>query len=197
MNTMLKNTAIFASGLGAAFALGCGTMKKDVASHPVAPNNETIQAAANVQASNVTEIKFDKNSYTLSASARESLTNTIDEARKSGAIDGIKVVAWADQEYPTSQQKKLSKHDRELAEKRGDAIKKFIKTSLNEGGVKTYNMAKRPNSLSEMFNTSDTRVKTAMETAGIPQTNSDIVNGGKDMGVTGKASHAVIMVIMK
>lgn len=192
MNTMLKNSAIFALGLGAAVAIGCSsTMKKEEASQPVTPSTETVQAAADTQASNVAEIQFEKNSYTLSESARESLTKIVSEARKNGAIDGIKVVAWADQEYPTAQLKKLSKHDRDLAEKRAASIKNFIKTSLNEKGVQTYNMAKRPNSLSKLFNTTDTRIKTAMETAGIPQTNSATDS------ISGKASHAVIMIIMK
>jgi hypothetical protein len=191
MNTMLKNTAIFSLGLSAAFAMGCSTMKKEEVSQPVTPSTETVQAAADSQASNVAEIQFDKNSYTLSESARESLTKTVSDARKNGSIEGIKVVAWADQEYPSAQVKKLSKHDYDLAEKRADSIKNFIKTSLNQSGVQTYNMAKRPNSLSKLFNTTDTRIKTAMESAGIPQTNSATDS------ITGKASHAVIMIIMK
>lgn len=194
MNTMLKNTAIFALGLTAAFAIGCSTWKKgEAVTQPVAPSTTAVQAAADVQASNVAEIEFEKNSYTLNESMRESLTKSINEARKNGTIDDIKVVAWADQEYPTKQQKKLSKHDRDLAEKRGDSVKNFIKSSLNEGSVKTYNMAKRPNSVSQLFNTTDTRIKTAMESAGIPQTNSS----DAEAGISGKASRAVVLIIMK
>lgn len=194
MNTTTKNLSIAGLGLIASLAIGCSTWKKgENVSQPTTPTPAAVDAAAQVNASHVAEVRFDKNSHSLNESGRESLAKAINEARAHGTIDDIKVVAWADKEYPTAEQKKLTKRDRDLAGKRADAIKEYLKKDLEVSDVDTYNMASRPNAASKLFETSDTRVKGALESAGIPQTGSNAIA----TTVSGKASSAVVMIIMK
>lgn len=180
--------------LAAVLGTGCGTWNKhaEVDSKAAASEQapESVQAAAKMNASLVTEVSFGEASADLTDDARTALKNMVADAKKRGEIDEIKVVAWADQEYPANQQSQLSRADRELAKRRADSVEQYLKNALEVSDVDTYNMAERPNSLENLLNTSDAQVKNGMEAAGIPTTASE----ARELG---KASRAVVMVIME
>lgn len=146
-------------------------------------NNTVAQEA---RAHNYVEISFDQGSATLSDSAKTSLDAVVEQARTSGKIDEVLVFSWADEEFPSKNLKKLSKQQRDLAEKRGDAIEKYMK-SKRSLDVDSYSMAERSNALSRWFNTTDSKLKNAFTSAGLP-TSAD------SNQYPSKASHAVILV---
>ena len=142
----------------------------------------TISAAAAENASHVTEISFSKNSAELTQAAKEQLSSIADAARLSRKIDGVKILAWSDEEYPSVRARDLSKAERNLADRRAKAIKSFLSSNYDVRGADTINMASRPNALQKLFKTDDARLKRAMETAGMRD--SDSSNAAR----TGKAS---------
>ena len=84
----------------------------------------------------------------------------------------VKVIAWSDSEYPAKKQKQLSKKDRELAERRASMLEDFLKQNLKSADVDTYNMAERPNTLENLFDTSDARLKRLRATVRTQRTGS-------------------------
>jgi hypothetical protein len=146
----------------------------------------TNAAAKEAKAHNFVEINFSQSSSVLSQSAVSLLEDAINQAKKSGKINQIIVLSWADEEYPSKARNKLSKQQGVLAEKRNSAIRKYFE-SISSADVETYNMAERPNILSKWFNTADTKLKNSFIAAGLPTT-------GDELQYPSKASHAVILI---
>lgn len=147
----------------------------------------TNAAAKEVRAHDFVEITFDPGSADLSRKAKRSLRNVIAQAKASGKIDEILVMSWSDQELPSTELKRLPKRDRDLADKRNVAIRKYIGESTRSADVDTYNMASQPNALSRWFNTTDTRLKKSFMNAGLPTT-------ADESQYPSKASHSVVLV---
>lgn len=147
-----------------------------------------VDAAAQLNAAFVGTVEFDRGSGSLSPDDNQKLSQIIEEAKMKGSIDEVKVVAWADQYYPSADLKKLSAAQRDLADKRASNIKNYLQDNLSVDDVDTYNMAERPNYLEEILKTSDAKVKSALETAGV-SANPEVVKS--------KTSQAMVMVIMR
>jgi hypothetical protein len=137
----------------------------------------------------VIQVSFDKGSSTLTPSAMDRIDETLQRARRDGTLDDIKVIAWADHEYPSSAKKELSKKQRELAERRATAIDDYI-SPQTQASVDKYNMAERANPLQKLASTSDARIKRSLEDAGIATT-------AHDLRYPENASKAMVMVILK
>lgn len=157
---------------------------------PTGPSMEAKQVAAEEQAPYVTELGFRKGKRSLSAADQSKLNRVIADAKAHGKIDEVRVISWADEEYPSVHTKKLSSNQRKLADGRNSEIKDYIHGIDGGANVESYNMAERPGALSEMFSTSNARVKKALEVAGIPTTDSGVK-------MPAKASKAIVLVIMK
>lgn len=153
-------------------------------------DSETEDTAKGMGANAVMEVSFDEGSAALTEDTKKELRNKISEAKQTNKIDELKIASWADREYP-SKDTKASKSEVELAKKRGENLKSFVKDELKVGDVSTYNMTERPNPLQKFFRTGQAKVKNAMEASGAaPRTE-------KETGVFGtkaKASKAVIMI---
>ncbi|MEK2645712.1 hypothetical protein [Bdellovibrio sp. BCCA] len=153
-------------------------------------DSETETASKALGAKMTSEISFDEGQTNLSDSAKEDIRSLIKDAKEKGNIDELKVAVWADREYPTKDTK-ASKADIDLAKKRADNIKSFIKSEMKVGSVNTYNMTERPNALQKFLRTSDSKVKSTMEASGsAPRTSEET----GFFGQKSKASKAVIMV---
>lgn len=150
----------------------------------------TAAAARSVDAAYVSEVSFGETTTTLTPAAKAELKTLVDQAKATGRIDEIKVAAWADKEYPAAEVKKLTSKDRELAKKRANAVKDYLEKDLNVSDVEVFNMADRPSALERWMNTSDAKVKNALESSGIGTT------ANKSM-LSSKASQAVVMVVLK
>jgi outer membrane protein OmpA-like peptidoglycan-associated protein len=173
----------------AAAVSACNSAQKEADKAMSAPPAEATTAARQAGSNNVVEVNFEKGSAVLTEGSRVSLRGMVEQARMSGKIDELKVLAWSDADYPNNSQNKLSKQDRELADKRASAIRDYVKSELGVDDVDTYNMAERPNAFEDMFNTSDARTKSAFESAGMTGAGGD--------SLTGKASHAIIMAMIE
>lgn len=150
--------------------------------------NRVTNAAANeVKAHDFVEIAFDLGSATLSLNSRNSLNALLNQSSNAGKIEEILVMSWADDELPSKDKKKLSRLQRDLASKRNSAIRDYLRAARSGVDIDTYNMAKQPNALSRMFNTTNSRLKKSLVDAGLPTT-------ADDPQYPSKASHAVILV---
>lgn len=182
---------VFLSG----FLIQCAS-RKEVPEVPdgapaVAPEAsiEAKQLAAQNGSSSVVEIAFPARSAKLSASSIVRIGKLFKEVRgkSKSDIESVKVIAWADEEYPSVHTKELSKEQRELAARRGEAVKKRLE-DLKISHVEVINMAERPSVWQDWFQTSDHRIKKALETAGIPNTDTSIKQPSK-------RGHAIVVVL--
>lgn len=167
----------------------CTSVHKVGEPQSTAVSNEAKKIAAQENATYVTEVSFNKDSARLDEFSREKLNDIVMKAKSSGKIDDIKVISWSDKEYP-SKNGKLSKHQDQLAERRAEGIKKHLKDADSSLSVDTFNMAERPNALSKLFKTENSKIKRSLETAGI--TSSE--NGEE---VSPKAGKSMVMVILR
>ena len=154
------------------------------------PSIEAKQLAASEQAPFVTEVKFTKNKQELTQASEDKLSKLLNDAQSHGQIEDVKVIAWADEEYPSVHTKKLSISQRALAKHRAEEIKSYVHKLDSQAKVDTYNMAERPGMIGETFRTENARVKKALEVAGIPNTDTSVKTPSK-------ASKAIVLVILK
>lgn len=135
-------------------------------------------------------LEFDKGTQRLSDASKRDLREFIASAKKEGReIDDIKILAWADKEYP-ARQKALSDRDVKIANERSKSIEKYLKDDLNtDGNYATYNMAKRPNKVSEFFRGDDYKTKRVFEKSGAAPAGGQLTSF-----MNNKASKALIMV---
>jgi hypothetical protein len=103
-------------------------------------------------------------------------------------LDKIKIVSWADEEYPSVHTKKLADAQIDLAKKRGEQISSFLKNK-NATEVALINMAERPNMAQELLQTEDSHIKEALEIRGIPNTDTSVK-------VPSKIAHAMVIFYM-
>ncbi len=151
---------------------------------------ETSQVAAEQNADFVIELVFRKKDVELSKENQVRFRDFLSRAFKKGEVSEIKVISWADVEYPSSSQKKLPGDQQKISNDRNKSIKSFILGMKQETKVETFSMAERANSLKEFIGTSEARVKNSLELAGIPTTESPIK-------FPSKASKSIILIMMK
>lgn len=160
---------------------------KDAAAEPVIQ-----QTASEQEAALVTEVRFTKGSAQLSREAKTRLEKLIVEAKHRGKIDDIKVISWSDLNYPSKAKGSLSKQQRDLASQRNEEVEKYVKNySETYVDVDSYNMAERPNTFEEWFNTSDNKIKKSLETAGIATT------ADGSLALPNKRSTAMVLVVLE
>lgn len=161
-----------------------------IAAHAENLNTQTETAAANLGAKMSSQIGFEKGKTDLKADELAELRQVINRAKADGKIDEIKIIAWADRDYP-AEGTTAPNQQVKLAEERADKIKSYIKKELKVSDVEVYNMAKRPNALQELFNTQTAKVKDQMETSGAAPTKKEDTGW---FGLKGKTSEALVLV---
>ncbi len=148
------------------------------------------QVARATDAALVAEVSFEKGSSELTDESKQRLSQLLSQANNRGKIDEIKVVSWADLAYPSESRGKLSKDQRNLASNRSNEVQKYVKDQADGYvDVDTYNMAERPNTFEKWFNTSDNKVKKALEESGIPTT------ADGSLSLPDKTSSAMVLVV--
>jgi hypothetical protein len=151
---------------------------------------EAKYAASDLGAQEVAEVHFARGSNRISKSELKKLNAALAKAQTSGKVDEIKIVSWADREFPSFNGGSLPKPDQDLAERRNESIRKTLENKMKGVGMDKYNMAVYPSGVSRLFKTSDFRVKRSLEQAGIP--NSD--TGVKTPAMSGKA---LVMILLE
>jgi hypothetical protein len=125
-------------------------------------NDKIIETARDLGATTFSEVKFGLANSRLTEDQKKDLTSAIAAARLKGDIKKVKVLAWADKEYPKTQ----TKHDpadTELADNRAYEIKKYLKDNLAVSTVDTFNMTQRPSRIEKVLNTKDVQLKKQVE----------------------------------
>lgn len=168
----------------------CSSVHKTGENEPTKVSQESKRLAVDSNATYVTELSFDEKSANLDSSSRKKLDEIISQAKSTGKIDDIKVISWSDAEYPSAKNPKLSKNQNNLAERRANNIKSYLKGNDSSLDIDTFNMAARPSSISNLFNTENSKIKNSLEAAGISHdhNNHEYPN---------KAGKSTVMVILK
>lgn len=197
---MLISKVLVSVLFATALPLGCaltsdkvpGNVPGSAGGAPLVVQGETVadRAAHEADSEYFVDVEFAKGSSVLNEQSSSTISSLLKRARAEGEILDAKVLAWADQEYPSANRKKLSKGARKLAGARIKSIDTHIKTTKMSIKVDGHNMAERPSAISRWFNTPDARFKRSLLAAGLPTT-------AEDAPVTGRASHAVILVTLK
>jgi hypothetical protein len=134
---------------------------------------ESKYVANEIGAQEVAEIKFQRGSHSIPRNELIKIQKAVSDARKIGPVEEIRIVSWADNEYPSTYTKKLPEDQQELAELRANEIKTMLGAD-DAIEVKTYNMAKRPGAVQTLLSTSDYQMKSALEKAGVPNTHTGV-----------------------
>lgn len=185
----MKTLTLALMGAAAVSMVACSSAQKEDIKE-TQTSMAAKQIAAEQEAGFVTEFSFAKGSAKLSEDAKANLRTLIDSAGKNGDVDEIKVITWGDTEYPSVHTGKLAKAEVDLVQKRNKAIEDFVESYNKELDVDLYSMAERPNTVQNLFGTSDARIKRSLETAGIPNTDSSVKTPSK-------ASKSIVMVIVE
>jgi hypothetical protein len=174
---------------------GCSTTHKVDATKT--PSQDPSNAATNNeigvhnQASWYTELQFKKNDYKLDRADKTALDDLVEKSQRSGTVEHIKVISWADQAYPANRKNKLSSEQVDLASKRNDQIKEYFEAKYPSLDVDVYNMAKRPNALQELFDTSDATTKKSISDSGALVANNEPARSST------KESSALVLSVLK
>ncbi len=164
----MQNKKLFFAGLAASLMMissGCANNKKD--NYDAPSKNVTLTSertdAGEKKMNPFVVISFPKGSSSLSESNKMKIEKLTSSAQKKGEIEEIKVLAWADKDYPSAGQH-AARSDIQLADRRADMIKNYIEDSLNtDADVDSHNMAKRPMVLSKYLKTDDYQIKSHIE----------------------------------
>lgn len=132
-------------------------------------------------------IDFAPGSAVLSEEHKAKLRQLVREVRSSRDIEQVTIAAWSDKALPMKDAKLLDS-DKDLAERRADAIRDIVRMELGVSDIDAYNMAEPANWLARTFNTKDAELKsvfgrTAEETP-VTREEFQLI---KDAGAPGKA----------
>lgn len=152
---------------------------------------EQVTSVEKIEGARYTTLVFPEGSSELTTSSKEALKSFAQKVReRRKKIEDIKILAWADQEYPQDKKSKGSTREVILAGERAQNIKDFLKEDLQEDNqFDTFNMARRPDRLSKTLKDEDYEVKKAYEESGV--TGSQLPDGS--ISYT-KASKALIII---
>jgi hypothetical protein len=157
-----------------------GVVADDVSKDSV--SIEAKLAAAQHDTTNVTEVKFEKNSRTLPELYLNKINNALLAAEKHAPLSHVTIVVWSDEEMPADDAAALSQGSENLANDRGETIKAYVHEKHAKLSTNIVNMAKHPGKIHKFLKTDDVRIQKAMEVAG---------KGDP------KAAHAVIIIETK
>lgn len=104
-------------------------------------------------------VVFSAANHNVPDAAKVQIRETLRAALLKGSIVNVKFAVWSDKAFPAKSTKDLPKADRELAEARGDAMRRFLKNDLQLSGIHVFNMARGTNWLAKAFNTEDAEIK--------------------------------------
>lgn len=156
------------------------------------PSVEAKKLASEQETSYVTEFSFRKGSEKLSARSKKKLEELSKKALSRGKIEMIKVITWADQEYPSAITNRLSLEQQDLAKKRNEKIKTYFTKNHpgNADNIELISMAQRPSYMTTLLSSEDSRIKRSLESAGIPNSESKTKKGAK-------ASKSIVLILVK
>lgn len=155
------------ASLSLIFAAGCSSSVSKKKSFEAA-DNENQEQVLSVVGTHYTTLFFNVGRSNLSENDKENLKELSTRAhRTKKSIYEIRVLAWADKEYPEEVNSMVKMQDVKLASDRAKKIKRYLKENLNKyENIETFNMAKRPHLISKLIKNDDYDVKSTFESSG-------------------------------
>lgn len=148
---------------------------------------QEAQLATSEGAHVVSRIQFDKGRTVLTPAAQTELNHAIEQARQMGKVDKVTIAVWSDVEYPL-EEKKVSKVQLDIADKRGQEIENYFERNFNISDVQIHNMGKQPNAMARVFDSSDARLKEKLEAQKSASNDKGLFDNGS------RVSSALVMV---
>lgn len=180
---------------------GCSSTPEAVGNQAQGESQPTTQAsiqakqiAAEQEALYVVEFRFAKADVDLNGDAKKKLDRVLSEFKNSKQPREVKVVSWADAEYPAKADRKLSKAAQELADRRAEAVAAYLAPQLPKVDVERHNMAVRSGAFADLLRTGDARIKNSLERAGIATT--ETVRGESESSSAPKAGRCIVMFVL-
>lgn len=129
-------------------------------------------AQEGMEGSHYTALQFDRGRSVLNDANKKYLNELAQKASRTGReISEIKILAWADREYPGRQNEKLKTRDVILANERAKVIREFIRSDLHtREPIDVFNMAKKPGLIDQMTKDEEFRVKEDIARSGVSAT---------------------------
>ena len=185
MKSKILLTAVVAI-MGLLLAIACSSSGKKTSRDAASEINSPPLVG-----SHYTTILFSKGDANLSPSDEKQLKELAEESQKKDRpIEDIKILAWADKEYPDKTKEKASIKDVTLASERAYKIRDFLEENLKQiEDIDSYNMAKRPGLASQLFKNNEFAIKEVFENSGA--TTSKLPDGSVSYT---KASKALVII---
>ncbi len=154
---------------------------------------KTLPTAAKVQeliGNYYAAIEFEPGKSELTERNKSHLDLLAQRALRDGReIGEIKILAWADKEYP-SEAERVSPKDKLLAKDRGRNIERYLKEELYAtNSIDVFNMAKKPSLLGRITKNEDWEIKETVKDTGA--TGTRLPNGSVSYT---KASKALVII---
>lgn len=129
-------------------------------------------AQEGMEGSHYTALQFDRGRSVLNDANKKYLNELARKASRTGReISEIKILAWADREYPGRKNEKAKTRDVILANERAKVIREFIRDDLNTNEpIDVFNMAKKPGLIDQITKDEEYLVKQDIARSGVSAT---------------------------
>jgi hypothetical protein len=129
-------------------------------------------AEEGMEGSHYTALQFARGRSVLTEANKKFLNELARKASRTGReISEIKILAWADREYPGKKNEKAKTRDVILANERAKVIREFIREDLRTvEPIDVFNMAKKPGLLDQITKDEEFRVKQDVAQSGVSAT---------------------------
>jgi hypothetical protein len=143
-------------------------------SHRAAETRGSAEGIAQegMEGSHYTALQFSRGRSVLTDANKKYLNELARKATRTGReISEIKILAWADREYPGKKNEKAKTRDVILANERANVIREFIRDDLKtREPIDVFNMAKKPGILDQITKDEEYRVKQDVAQSGVSAT---------------------------
>lgn len=129
-------------------------------------------AEEGLEGSHYTAVQFSRGRSVLTDDNKRFLNELARKANRTGKeISEIKILAWADREYPGRKNERAKTRDVILANERANVIRQFIRDDLkSREPIDVFNMAKKPGLLDQITKDEEYRVKQDVAQSGVSAT---------------------------
>lgn len=128
---------------------------------------EARYAALDAGADSFLQVSFKPGTADLAGDGKNQIRGWLKKNTQRGKLERVQVVAWADQEYPTSEERKLADDQVRLAQARADRLRDLVRQEASGTSVKAYSMAERLKPSEEWYKLSEGALKKSLERSGI------------------------------
>lgn len=125
-----------------------------------------------MEGSHYTALQFERGRSVLTDANKKYLNELARKASRTGReISEIKVLAWADREYPGKKNERAKTREVILANERANVIREFLREDLRTNEpIDVFNMAKKPGLLDQLTRDEEYRVKQDVAQSGVSAT---------------------------